>query len=282
LQQSLIQQAAQQAARAALDASQEADADHEIEDAPAQQLEAELEDEADTVLLKSDIAPKKPKPTAKQTYQQKVKDGFVVSGSNRKAMVPVEKDENYGYRLKTKDKAGNDASEKRSKRRSAANVEYEEVDVGSDNDEEGQLFIPASSTTKSRRGTSSYSMSRTSNGTATPASAGKRPTTRPLLSTAIALVDDEDQEMREVINGAIDGNYMNADEATMSSKTRESVSFTAVNRPALNGITAKPQRTRAVGRPSNPGILRRQAMEADNRLAKMQAFELVAGDADKA
>ena len=162
--QRLQQVLAQQAARAALNAGEEADAEHEVEEGAAQQLEAELEDEADAVLLKSDIAPKK-KQDPKTYYQQKVKEGYVVSGANRKAMVPVEKDESYGYRFsKPKGKGGNEAVEKR-KRRSAGTVEYEEVDIGSDEDMDGgDLFVTDRSTistaAKEKRGLPSYLQSR--------------------------------------------------------------------------------------------------------------------------
>ena len=87
----LAQVIAQQAARAASNATNgpDADAKHKMEDG-AQDDEPISND----LLLKSDIAPKK-NPT--EMREQRLRDGIVVHGGAKKALVPVEKDDNYGY-----------------------------------------------------------------------------------------------------------------------------------------------------------------------------------------
>jgi hypothetical protein len=90
-------------------------------------------------LLTSDIAPKKdPKEVSRELYQQRKDEGYLVTSKTKKALIPVEKDDNYGYRsMEKKLKIPNTAAAKRPGRKSAANhVEYEEVDIGSDLDEE--------------------------------------------------------------------------------------------------------------------------------------------------
>jgi hypothetical protein len=92
-------------------------------------------------LLTSDIAPKKdPKEHSRQVYQQRKDEGYLVTSRTKKALIPVEKDDNYGYRsLEKKLKFPSTAAGKRPGRKSAANhVEYEEVDIGSDLDEEDE------------------------------------------------------------------------------------------------------------------------------------------------
>lgn len=90
-------------------------------------------------LLKSDIAP--PKKNSKEYYKQREEEGHVITSRTKKALIPVEKDDNYGYRSVEK-RNQNAAAKKRSGRKAASNhVEYEEVDIGSDLEEE-ELFVP--------------------------------------------------------------------------------------------------------------------------------------------
>lgn len=99
-------------------------------------------------LLKSDIAPKKDN---KELYQKRVEHGHVITSRSKKALIPVEKDENYGHRSIEKKKTN--ATEKRPGRKSGSyHVDYEEVDIGSDLEEE-ELFIPD---TNKRRSVPNY------------------------------------------------------------------------------------------------------------------------------
>lgn len=90
-------------------------------------------------LLKSDILP--PKKNSKEYYKQREEEGHVITSRTKKALIPVEKDDNYGYRSLEK-RTANTATKKRPGRKAASNhVEYEEVDIGSDLEEE-ELFRP--------------------------------------------------------------------------------------------------------------------------------------------
>ena len=149
-------------ARAALMAGgEEADAEHEVDEnvagagpagvmlSPTLPQEAEQEDEPDDVLLKSDI-PTKKKQNPKEYYEQRQKEGFVLSGGAKKVKIPVERDGNYGLSRDSKAArksapgGGPVGKGERRKRKSAATVEYEEVDIGSDqddNDADDSMFV---------------------------------------------------------------------------------------------------------------------------------------------
>ncbi|KAI7562545.1 hypothetical protein KC317_g8336, partial [Hortaea werneckii] len=135
--------AAQQATSATLGgASEEADADHDIED--EQQDKEDQDDEASHALLTSDIRPKQ---DPKQYYQQRERDGFVVTSKTKKALVPIEKDDNYGYDARVRLPNGKrvriatDPEQRQKRKTRQSHVEYEEVDIGSDEerDQEGSL-----------------------------------------------------------------------------------------------------------------------------------------------
>ena len=109
-------------------------------------------------LLTSDIAPKKdPKEISRELYQQRKDEGYLVTSRTKKALIPVEKDDNYGYRsMEKKLKFPSTAAGKRPGRKSASNhVEYEEVDIGSDLDEENEPERYSNSAGK-RRGIPTY------------------------------------------------------------------------------------------------------------------------------
>jgi hypothetical protein len=111
-----------------------------------------------TDLLTSDIAPKKdPKEVSRELYQQRKDEGYLVTSKTKKALIPVEKDDNYGYRsMEKKMKIPNTAAAKRPGRKSAAHhVEYEEVDIGSDLDEEDEPERHTNNANK-RRGIPTY------------------------------------------------------------------------------------------------------------------------------
>ncbi|KAI6856459.1 hypothetical protein KC338_g8419 [Hortaea werneckii] len=138
--------AAQQATSATLGgASEEADADHDIED--EQQDKEGRDDEAGHALLTSDIRPKQ---DPKQYHQQRERDGFVVTSKTKKALVPIEKDDNYGYDARVRLPNGKrvriatDPEQRQKRKTRQSHVEYEEVDIGSD-DERDQAGPLASS-----------------------------------------------------------------------------------------------------------------------------------------
>ncbi|KAI7210575.1 hypothetical protein KC319_g16807, partial [Hortaea werneckii] len=138
--------AAQQATSATLGgASEEADADHDIED--EQQDKEGQDDEAGHALLTSDIRPKQ---DPKQYHQQRERDGFVVTSKTKKALVPIEKDDNYGYDARVRLPNGKrvriatDPEQRQKRKTRQSHVEYEEVDIGSD-DERDQAGPLASS-----------------------------------------------------------------------------------------------------------------------------------------
>lgn len=114
-----------------------------------------------TDLLTSDIAPKKdPKEQSRELYKQRKEEGYLVTSKTKKALIPVEKDDNYGYKsMERKIKIPNTAAAKRSGRKSASHyVEYEEVDIGSDLDEEDEVFASErnSNNTSKRRSIPTY------------------------------------------------------------------------------------------------------------------------------
>ncbi|KAI7514783.1 hypothetical protein KC347_g16 [Hortaea werneckii] len=135
---------AQQATSATLEgASEEADADHDIED--EQQDKEDQDDEASHALLTSDI---RPKHDPKLYYQQRERDGFVVTSKTKKALVPIEKDDNYGYDARVRLPNGKrvriatDPEQRQKRKTRQSHVEYEEVDIGSDEERDQEALAP--------------------------------------------------------------------------------------------------------------------------------------------
>lgn len=311
----LAQVVAQQAAKAALTAGEDADAEHEVEEGAAanhpEQVDPVENNGEGIALLKSDIAPKKQKKNPSEYYEQRQKEGYVVSGATKKAMIPVEKDTSYGhYPSKTKGKAGAPQSNgKTSKKVGKGNVEYEEVDIGSDNDFEDGLYMMSgampASTSNQRRSIPNYLQSRYNDedlpdelpplykgranksqrpppiervkaaSTASPVAkakptAGKRPNMRPSGNSAINLDGAADE------SDARNDDYVDVDDIVPDPVRASSVTLNgtpasaASSRPSSSRARAKTQAAK-----SNP---RQQAMDEENRLAKLQALEMMAGD----
>lgn len=167
----LAQVIAQQAAQAAMAAAndEDADAEHEVVDGQPE----EEEDDQDALLLKSDIAPKK---SAAQRYEQRLRDGIILSGGAKKALVPVEKDENYGYTFREKLPNGQRVRRdlnsqpqtlagKKQKRKSLRRTVYEEVDIGSEDDEDFEnessfVAVNSAPSSKNRRSLPGYLQNR--------------------------------------------------------------------------------------------------------------------------
>ena len=303
--QRLAQIMAQQAAKAALHESEEADAEHEVEEGAGAQLEGELEEEADAVLLKSDIVPKKTQ-NLKQYYQQRQKEGYVLSGASKKAMVPVEKDANYGNRdprVRNKEALG---QKKKQARKNAGTVDYEEVDIGSDNDlDDSTLFEPQPAAdirpAKERRSLPGYLQTRYADDTnlpdelptrqpkprkprparqSTPNSAppktkpmaGKRPSMRLAASAGMfdGAADDDESATQHAIEAAANGDFIDVDEVM----AQPAPSFAAVNKPASrpsSGSNTKNQGSVSANQ-------KQRNMDEQNRLAKLQALEMVDGN----
>ncbi|GIZ43328.1 hypothetical protein CKM354_000656000 [Cercospora kikuchii] len=164
----LAQVIAQQAAKAAFSAADgpDADAEHDMEDGAQDE-----EQDTSGLLLKSDIAPKR-NPT--EAREQRLRDGIIVHGGAKKALVPVEKDDNYGYVYRERLPNGQRVSKSqptlassKSRRKSQKKATmYEEVDIGSDDDdfEEGTSFVAINSTAgKNRRSLPGYLQDRHEN-----------------------------------------------------------------------------------------------------------------------
>lgn len=131
----LAQLLAQQAAKAALGNGDEADAEHEVEEGAHQDQEEQHED---ALLLKSDIAPKKSQ-NPKMHHKQR-ESGILVSSKTKKALVPVERDENYGYRARERLPNGTRVEVRAKRMPRQSHVDYEEVDIGSDD----EIFVKSS------------------------------------------------------------------------------------------------------------------------------------------
>ena len=337
----LAQLLAQQQAKAALLAGEDADAEHEVEEGPQSPiLDRDGDDEGD-VVLKSDI-PVKKKQNPKEYYEQRQKEGFVLSGGAKKAKIPVERDANYGYypsRPKNKGGKGGllSAAEAQRRRRSGAMVEYEEVDIGSDEDVDDSLLNgggrggAGGAVVKEKRSLPNYLQSRhigdedlpdelpadykdgaqrrqqgsrpSAQATRPPQAknaegrfvkstpqgtpqgpkqkekqrptAGKRPSMRPSMSTNDATLDGaaDDDGTQDVIDAAANGEYMDVDEI-MAQSAPARTSFSAVNRP-VNGTPAGAKATSAQAQKQKQ---KQKAMDEQNRLAKLQALEMVTGD----
>ncbi|KAI5360256.1 putative JmjC domain, Zinc-finger domain of monoamine-oxidase A repressor R1 [Septoria linicola] len=165
----LAQVIAQEAAKATFTAvnGPDADAEHEVEDGVA-----EDEQISNDLLLKSDIAPKK-NPT--EMREQRLRDGIIVHGGAKKVLVPVEKDDNYGYtyreRLPNGQRVRRDltkqqptlASNKERRKGNKRATIYEEVDIGSDDDdfvEENSFVAINSAAGRNRRSLPNYMQGR--------------------------------------------------------------------------------------------------------------------------
>ncbi|KAF1820259.1 uncharacterized protein K489DRAFT_324364 [Dissoconium aciculare CBS 342.82] len=135
----LAQVLAQQTARAALNIGAN------VPDPEPEKPPADLGDNADDndVLLKSDIPVKKPKPSGQSLYEKAVQSGAIITSVTKKARVPVEKDDSYSYRERVRLPSGkrvtamSTTTVQKSKRRGPAKI-YEEVDVGSSDDEQSR------------------------------------------------------------------------------------------------------------------------------------------------
>jgi len=301
----LAQIMAQQAAKAALTAGDEADADGEADEGALQPVHEATEADDGEMVLKSDIAPRKTK-DPRAYYQQRQQSGHVVVGGQKKALIPIEKDDNY-REYKSHKKVG----DKTRKGRNAPNVDYEEVDIGSEDDgEDENIFISASRAgssavrnAKDRRSLPSYLQrrgdddeenfpdelpsehrdgrrpqkpngapkARRSDGVFAPRSttAGKAPSMMPPSRHA---EDDGDTELDDVTMGAIDaaanGKWADVDELMVAPAT----GFAAINHVAASTVkTATPK----------SATQQQKSMGEQNRLAKLQALEMVDGSATK-
>lgn len=314
----LAQVLAQQAAQAALNAGEEADAEHEVEAgaAPSQSDQVDLAEGEDEgiALLKSDIAPKKSKKNPSEYYEQRQKEGFVVSGATKKAMIPVEKDTSYGYyppKAKPKSGAPQTNGKRVNKRMGKGNVEYEEVDIGSDEDfDEDSYMMSGANTatgTNHRRSIPNYLQSRYDDEDlpdelpalpkAKPRGKQGRPGPAQRAQAAAAAAASPPVKAKTTAGKRPSmrpsaGNSMNMDGSGDDVDVEEVVpddtpthTFTSVN--GRNGGTpssapaSRPSSSRAPvqTQPSKPSNLnqRQLAMDEENRLAKLQALEMLEG-----
>ena len=284
----LAQLLAQQAAKAALRVGEEVDAEHEVEEGASQ---SDQEGDGDA-LLKSDIAPKK-KPDPKKYYEKRQKDGLVVTGKTKKALIPIEKDESYGSRIRERLPNGKRVMVEKKKKSRESAVDYEEVDIGSDEDMDEDHFVSQETGAvrdKDRRSLPGYLRNRHADAEGLPSElsdsvirerqqiqkapgtssarhlshhtesgskrgvSGKRPNMRP----AQAILDDAgDEEVDETINQAADGDFMDVDDAVQPS-------ITASSRAAVSDAHA-------------PSLHAQPDSAEQNRLAKLQALAMVDG-----
>lgn len=101
-----------------------------------------------TDILKSDIAPRR---NEKAYHKRREEEGHVITSKTKKALIPVEKDDNYGYRSMEKRPANTAASKRPGRKAASTHVDYEEVDVGSDLEEETFAVPQASSTSRTSK-----------------------------------------------------------------------------------------------------------------------------------
>jgi hypothetical protein len=127
---------AQRTAQAALNSTED------LPDVEADNAHSDVLNNADDdVLLRSDIPVKKPKPSNRALYEKAVKDGAIITSVTKKARVPIEKDDTYSYRERVRLPNGKRVSAlsttttQKGKRKVASKL-YEEVDVGSSDDEQ--------------------------------------------------------------------------------------------------------------------------------------------------
>ncbi|KAF2718250.1 hypothetical protein K431DRAFT_287873 [Polychaeton citri CBS 116435] len=225
-------------------------------------------------LLKSDIAQKNP---IVPTLQR-------IKSTTKKARIPIERDTSYGYRPK---EAQNDTQ---AVKRKKSTFDYEEVDIGSD-DDDGESF-PSKTVPRERRvrhhpgdGVSypealpnHYRDGQASTinpskpppvvPTSTPKRsiyrpAGKRPTMRPATTTSIT----------DATNDSEDDAFMDIDQLAQNS-------FAAISKPNL---ASSPSSTDTTGANESASLGKRdtaeqEAINEDNRLAKLQALDMVRGE----
>jgi hypothetical protein len=135
--QQLATMVAQRTAQAALNATED------LPDAEADNAHSDVLDNDDDVLLRSDIPVKKPKPSNRALYEKAIKDGAIITSVTKKARVPIEKDDTYSYRERVRLPNGKRVSAvststtQKGKRKVASKL-YEEVDVGSSDDEQAE------------------------------------------------------------------------------------------------------------------------------------------------
>lgn len=278
-------EAARVAQAALLAGGEEADAAHEVDDATAQQANgAEPED-----LLKSDVAPKKTD-NQKEYQKQREEAGLVITSKTKKALIPLSRDENYSaYRPERKNPGVKSAAGSKAKRKSTRpTVEYEEVDVGSDDDDD--LFVskgaPSSQKRRSFRrdeGDEDFPASlpenfRDSNpkssyrSRAKPSSsqpAGKRPSMRPHATETIPDDDDEDAGADADPDGSHQGTPVGLPSA--------SPGFNAVN----GNKAAQKRSSLSKSQTSTPtaSAQRQNTMDEENRRAKLAALSMSGLDA---
>ena len=236
---------AQQAAKAAFNAGEEADAEHTVGEGAQQEFLQTMED--GDASLKSDLAPKK---TPAGYHEQRIKDGHVITSSSKKALIPVEKDDSYGYVARERLPSGKRVIVPDGKRKPRhATKMYEEVDIGSDAEIEGDRTfapnhrpappqdrmepgylrskragedvaheeLPPSTKKKPPRKSrlSSTDVATAQNRTPVPPrrpdTAGKRPSMRPAVAGLDGAADDE--EVDEMIEAAANGDFMDFDGA---------------------------------------------------------------------
>ncbi|CAK4033038.1 Hypothetical predicted protein [Lecanosticta acicola] len=351
----LAQEQARQAAKAALAAaggqSGDVDAEHEMDDGTTPARE---EDPSAALLLKSDVAPKGKSRAEQQRYhEQRVKEGRIIEGGSKKALIPVEKDENYGYTHRQRHPNGKRdaknawptaASNRDARRRTThqRQVEYEEVDIGSDIEDEdeepgsGGSFVAINGTSRSnnskdRRSLPGYLQNRHADddkdgpeelpdnfrdrhhnpkrGTrsksdaaaqqlqneveaATPQTksktAGKRPSMRPSTAQEPITIEDngsDSSDLEDMIDQAASGNFGDHAANGHSPATNGASSSnksTSTGRPRGRPPKSKP--TSANNTPRKQQATQEQArqaqriMEEENRLAKLQALQMLDDD----
>lgn len=263
---------------------------------------------ADTDLLKSDIAPPKPKRDEREYYKQRQESGLIITSKTKKALIPVEKDDNYGYRS-MREKFPSTAAAKRPGRKSANYVEYEEVDIGSDPEDE--MFAAeynAPPTANKRRAVPTYLQERhdedlpdalpesfrdrawdkpknksrqsedadkTSEAEASQAPtsahnrppAGKCPSMRPTISSTTGVANDGDSDTAA------------ADEDAAGS-TQSSARGTPVQTPQTSWPATRQMRSFTPMNGEAAAAAKRQsAIDEENRKAKLQALQMMDGDA---
>jgi hypothetical protein len=255
-----------------------------------------------TDLLKSDIAPKKDQ---KELYQQRKDDGRVITSRTKKALIPVEKDDNYGHRSIEKKKTT--AAEKRPGRKSGSHhIDYEEVDIGSDH-EDDELFIPEG--TNKRRSVPNYLKARYNgdddlpdslpddfrdrqwdskkktkarkSGAALPTIAPiqtvdadegpglneARPPAgkRPSMRPAVATSPHADDDVDSTGSAEEDANLASTQSSASATAASQPPAWTAANKPQTSTPSAVAQKQRQ----------RQSAMDEENRKAKLQALQMM-------
>jgi hypothetical protein len=330
--------AAEQAAKAASMAQMalaaggdDADADHEVDDATAtsQTLQADVA-QTGIDLLKSDIAPKK-KINSAQQYEQRVAEGHLITSTSKKALIPVEKDDNYtAYRPERKNPGVKSAASSKGKRRGGRQqVQYEEVDIGSDAEDEDNddgMFVTngAAAGTSRRRTLPTYLQGRDADDDEDfPESlpddyrdgrqpAGPKKRRRANSGAAAISLPAADPENDNITiakatqsaipqngrpsagkqpimhpapatdtNDADSANDMDVDEDASSDADSARPSPAAASTTKPNGARMKPFLLGGRSKPATPNAAaqKQAAMEEANRRAKLQALQMVSGDA---